>query len=168
MAKIKLTKKAKIGLGVLAGLLACALLVTLVILLLNIFKVKTYDIEELKTIIVAEYEDLYLTEMDHIDVLDAFGFAKSDVEDSIFLKSLQMDSEGNDVTEEINYVIVINTEDYQYYYDIFESHVDSTVRYTEDNKLYKLYNKAIIKCDKNYVYLIISSSAKDIEKTINE
>ena len=63
----------------------------------------------------------------------------------------------------------MNTEDYQYYYEIFESHVDSTIMYTEDKKLLKLYNKnVILKKDKNYVYLIISKKSKDIEAFIND
>ena len=80
-----------------------------------------------------------------------------------------MDDEGNDVTKNINYIIVMNTEKYQYYYEIFESHIDSNVMYTEDKKLFKLYSKnSILKKDKNYVYFIVSKKSKDIEETINE
>ena len=62
----------------------------------------------------------------------------------------------------------MNTDKYQYYYEIFESHIDSTIMYTEDKKLLKLYDKnVILKKDKNYVYLIISKKSKEIDALIN-
>lgn len=165
MKKLKLTKKAKMG--ILVGL-AGILLIALIVVLLNIEKPKTYDVEILKPLLINEFPTLYLTEMDHIDILTDFGFEKSEVPDALFLKSLQLDDNGNDITEEYNYVIIMNTENYEFYRDIFESHVDSNLRYTEDDEVYKLYEKAIIKCDKNYVYTIISKKSKEIEKLINE
>lgn len=166
MVKRKLSKRAIIGI---LAIIVSILLVALVVVLLNKFKVKTYDIKTLKDSLIDGYEELYLTDMDHVDVLSMYGFEKTEVEDALFLKSFQMDEEGNDVTEAINYIVVMNTENYQYYYEIFESHVDSTIMYTEDKKLLKLYNKnVILKKDKNYVYLIISKKAKEIEALINE
>lgn len=165
MKKLKLTKKAKTG--ILVGL-AGILLIALIVVLLNIERPKTYDIETLKPLIINEFPTLYLSEMDQIDILTDFGFEKSEVPNALFLKSLQIDDNGNDITEEYNYVIIMNTENYEFYRDIFESHVDSNLRYTEDDSIYKIYEKAIIKCDKNYVYAIISKKSKEIEKLINE
>ena len=166
MVKRKLSKRAIIGI---LAIVVSILLVALAVVLFNKFKIKTYDVNNLKDSLINGYEDLYLYEMDHIDVLSSFGFEKSEVEDALYLKSLKLDDEGNDVTEEFNYIIIMNTEDYQYYYEIFESHVDSTIMYTEDKKLLKLYNKnVILKKDKNYVYLIISKKSKDIEAFIND
>lgn len=165
MVKRKLSKRAIVGI---LAFIASILLIVLVVILFNKFKIKTYDINDLKNKLVEGYEELSLTDMDHVDVLELYGFEKSEVEDALYLKSLKMDDEGNDITEDINYVIVMNTENYQYYYEIFESHIDSTKMYTEDKKLLKLYDKnAILKKDKNYVYLIISKKSKEIEEFIN-
>ena len=166
MVKRKLSKRAIIGI---LAIFASILLIVLVVILVGKLKVKSYDVKNLKDVLLTEYEDLYLTEMDHVDVLSAFGFEKYEVEDALYLKSLKLDDEGNDITKNVNYVIVMNTEKYQYYYEIFESHIDSTIMYTEDKKLLKLYDKnVILKKDKNYVYLIISKKSKDIESLINE
>ena len=166
MVKIKLTNKAITGILV---IFASILLVVLSIIVINKFRIKTYDINKIKDELLIEYEDIYLTEMDHVDVLSLFGFEKAEVEDALYLKSLKLDDEGNDITEDINYVIVMNTDNYQYYLEIFESHIDSTKMYTEDKKLLKLYDKnVILKSDKNFVYLIISKKSKEIEEIINE
>ena len=165
MVKKRLSKRAITGiLAAFAGIL----LVVILIGLFNKFKIKTYDVNELKDALIDEYSDLYLTEMDHVDVLSMFGFEKNEVEDALYLKSLKLDDEGNDITENINYIIIMNTDKYQYYYEIFESHIDSTIMYTEDKKLLKLYDKnVILKKDKNYVYLIISKKSKEIDALIN-
>ena len=166
MVKIKLSKKAIIRI---LAVFASVLLVVLSIILFLKFKIKTYDVNDLKDKLINGYEELYLNEMDHVDVLNLYGFEKNEVEDALFLKSLKMDDEGNDITEDLNYIIIMNTENYQYYYEIFESHIDSTIMYTENKKELKLYNKnAILKKDKNYVYLIISKKSKDIETFINK
>lgn len=165
MVKKRLSKRTITGiLAAFAGIL----LVVILIGLFNKFKIKTYDVNELKDALIDEYSDLYLTEMDHVDVLSMFGFEKNEVEDALYLKSLKLDDDGNDITENINYIIIMNTDKYQYYYEIFESHIDSTIMYTEDKKLLKLYDKnVILKKDKNYVYLIISKKSKEIEEFIN-
>ena len=166
MVKRKLSKRAIVGI---LAILVSILLIAIVVILLNKFKIKTYDINDLRNKLVDGYEELYLTDMDHVDILNLYGFEKSEVEDALYLTSLKLDEEGNDITEELNYIIIMNTEDYQYYYEIFESHIDSTKRYTEDKKTLKLYDKnAILKKDKNYVYLIISKKSKDIEEFINQ
>lgn len=165
MVKKRLSKRTITGiLAAFAGIL----LVVILIGLFNKFKIKTYDVNELKDALIDEYSDLYLTEMDHIDVLSMFGFEKNEVENALYLKSLKLDDDGNDITENINYIIIMNTDKYQYYYEIFESHIDSTIMYTEDKKLLKLYDKnVILKKDKNYVYLIISKKSKEIDALIN-
>ena len=165
MVKKRLSKRTITGiLAAFAGIL----LVVILIGLFNKFKIETYDVNELKDALIDEYSDLYLTEMDHVDVLSMFGFEKNEVEDALYLKSLKLDDEGNDITENINYIIIMNTDKYQYYYEIFESHIDSTIMYTEDKKLLKLYDKnVILKKDKNYVYLIISKKSKEIDALIN-
>lgn len=166
MIKINLSKKAIIGI---LAVFASVLLIVLVVILINKLKVKTYDVNVLKDDLISSYESLDLVEMDHVDVLNDFGFDKNDVEDALYLKSLKLDEDGNDITKNINYIIVMNTENYQYYYDIFQSHIDSNIMYTEDKKLLKLYDKkSILKGDKNYVYFIISKKSKEIETFINE
>ena len=166
MAKKRKISK-KIIIGLLAVITVSILLGILTMLLLKSFNVKSYEISKLQNILEDEYTNLHLTEMDFMDVRSVFGFEKSEVEDALYLKSLEMDSEGNDITKDINYIVVMNTKNYQYYHDMFAAHIDSMIKYPEDDKELKLYNKAILKCDKNYVYVIISKKSKDIEKTIN-
>lgn len=165
MTKLRLTKKAKTGILV---AIASILLIALIIILLNIEKPKVYDLTKLEPLIINEFPTLYLTEMDHIDVLNEFGFEKNEVSEALFLKSLQLDDNGNDITESQNFVIIMNTENYEFYRDIFESHVDSNLRYTEEDSIYKLYEKSIVKSGANYVYAIISLKSQEIEKLINE
>jgi len=164
--KIKLSKRTIIGI---LAVLASILLVVLVVILINKLKVKSYDVNTLKNQLISSYESLYLVEMDHIDVLDKFGIDKNEVEDALYLKSLKLDDEGNDVTKDINYIIIMNTENYQEYYDAFDSHIHSNLMYSEDKKLLKLYDKnSILKMDENYVYFILSKKSKEIEEFINE
>lgn len=168
MKKLKLTNKGKKLLGVLAAI-ASLLIIILIFLILSLGtdKSKTYDIEKLQTILVNEFEDLHLRNMDHIDLLNKFGINKEEIPNNLVLMSYVGDEQGNNIAEE-NYVIIINTEDYQYYYDMLSSQIDSVTRYTEDKEEFDLYSKAIIKCDENYVYMIISKEAKAIEKVLNE
>ena len=107
MVKKRLSKRTITGiLAAFAGIL----LVVILIGLFNKFKIKTYDVNELKDALIDEYSDLYLTEMDHVDVLSMFGFEKNEVEDALYLKSLKLDDDGNDITENINYIIIMNTD----------------------------------------------------------
>ena len=129
MSKVKLTKKGK---GIILAVIASILLILLIVLLLNIKTPKTYDISKLNNLLINEYQSLYLNEMDHIDVLNEFGFEKSEVEDALYLKSLEIDKDGNDITKERNLIIIMNTEKYEEYYGIFESHITSNKMYTED------------------------------------
>ena len=168
MKKLKLTNKGKKLLGVLAAI-ASLLIIILIFLILSLGtdKSKTYDIEKLQSILVNEFEDLHLRNMDHKDLLNKFGINKEEIPNNLVLMSYVGDEQGNNIAEE-NYVLIINTEDYQYYYDMLSSQIDSVTRYTEDKEEFDLYSNAIIKSDKNYVYMIISKEAKSIEKVINE
>lgn len=168
MKKLKLTKKGKELLGVLAAI-ASILIIILIFIILSISsnKPKTYDVEKLHSIIIGEYGELNLTEMDQIELLNRFGLIQSEIPESLTLMSYQEDEDGDNISDE-NYVIIINTENYQHYYDMLISQVDSITRYTEDKEEFDLYSNAIIKCDKNYVYMIVSKKAKEIEILINE
>lgn len=168
MKKLKLTNKGKKLVGVLA-VIASLLIIFLIFLLISLGsdKSKTYNIEKLQSIMIAEYADLNLKEMDQIDLLNKFGIIKEEIPESLAFMSYAEDKDGNNTAEE-NYIIIINTENYQYYYDMFDSQIDSITRYTEDKEEFELYSNAILKCDENYVYLIVSKEAKNIEQLINE
>lgn len=147
---------------------AIILLLLLIFLLRGLNKSLTYDLNSLNRILTNEYVDLHFFEMDRMDVLELFGYEKEEAgEDALYLKSLEMDIDGNDITESINQVVIINTENYQYYYDIFDSYLESYRMNAENKEAYDLYNNAILKCDKNYVYLIVGEKASEIEKDIN-
>ncbi len=168
MKKLKLTNKGKKIIGVLATI-ASLLIILLIFILLSLTQdsSKSYNIVELQSLLPKEFEDLNLRDMDHIDLLSAFGLDKNEIPDSLSLMSYLTDEDGNNTSSE-NYIIVINSENYKYYYDILYSQIDSLLRYEEDESKVELYQNAIIKCGENYTYLIVSKDAKDIEKLINE
>lgn len=168
MKKLKLTDKGKKLVGVLAAI-ASLLIILLVFILISINKdtSKTYDVEKLHNILIGEYEDINLKEMDQIDLLNAFGLNIDEIPNSTLLMSLNSNTE-EPYTSKDNYIIIINTENYQYYYDALYSQIDSITRYSEDEETIKLYSKAIIKCGENYVYMIVSEYAEEIERIINE
>ena len=167
MKKLKLTKKGKKLVGVLAAIASLlTIILVFLILSLNTDTSKTYNIEKLHSILIGEYEDLNLREMDQIELLNRFGLIQSEIPESLTLMSYQ-EEDADNISDE-NYVIIINTENYQHYYDMLISQVDSITRYTENKEEFDLYSNAIIKCDKNYVYMIVSKKAKEIEILINE
>ena len=99
MVKRKLSKRAIVGI---LAILVSILLIAIVVILLNKFKIKTYDINDLRNKLVDGYEELYLTDMDHVDILNLYGFEKSEVEDALYLKSLKLDEEGNKIEVLLN------------------------------------------------------------------
>lgn len=168
MKKLKLTEKGKKLIGVLAAI-ASLLIILLVFIIISVNKdtSKKFDVGRLESIIMGEYEDLNLKEMDQIDLLNTFGIVEDEIPDSALIMSMNDVEEGT-ATVNDNYIIIINTEEYQYYYDMLNSHIDSVTRNSQDEKIVELYEKAIVKCGKNYVYLIVSPYAKEIEQIINE
>ena len=168
MKKLKLTKKGKELIGVLAAV-AALLLIILIFLIFSLSadKTKTYDVVKLHSIIIGEYEDLSLREMDKIDLLTKFGIIKEEIPESLALMSYSENTDGENIAPE-TYIMIINTENYQYYYDMLESQIDSIVRYSENQEEINLYTNSILKSGENYVYLIVSSEAKSIEQLINE
>lgn len=167
MKKLKLTKKGKKIIGVLAGIASLlTIILVFLILSLNTDISKTYNTEKLHSILIGEYDDLNLREMDQIDLLNRFGIIKDDIPESLALMSHLEDNEENKFKETI--IIIINTENYQYYYDSLESQIDSITRYSENKEEVELYSNSILKADKNYVYLIVGKNAKEIENIINE
>ncbi len=168
MKKLKLTEKGKKLIGVLAAI-ASLLIILLVFILISINKdtSKTYDVERLQSIIMGEYEDINLKEMDQIDLLNSFGINLDEIPNSALLMTPNDEPEVAYSSKD-NYVIIINTEEHQHYYDMLYSQIDSITRYSEDEKTVELYKNAIIKHDNNYVYMIVGQHAKEIEKIINE
>ena len=79
MDKINFSKKTIIGI---LAVIASVLLIVLVVILVNKLKIKSYDIQELKDNLISSYEELSLSEMDHVDVLSTFGFEKNEVDDA--------------------------------------------------------------------------------------
>lgn len=168
MKKLKLTKKGKELVGVLAAV-AALLLIILIFLIISLSadKSKTYDIVKLQSLIIGEYEDLSLREMDKIDLLTKFGIIQEEIPDSLALMSYSENAEGKNIAPE-TYVLIINTDNYQYFYDMLASQIDSVIRYSENQDEIKLYQNSILKAEENYIYMIISSEAKSIEQLINE
>ena len=51
----------------------------------------------LKSILIGEYEDLSLIEMDQMDLVELFALEKSEIPNSLLLKNRQLNEEGNNV-----------------------------------------------------------------------
>ena len=54
------------------------------------------------------------------------------------------------------------------YYDSLLGFIDLNKDNSEDKKIAKLFNKAILKKGKNYVYLVLGDNPKEMEKKLLE
>ena len=125
---------------------------------------KRYDIAGIQSQCIKYYETNGLRIMDFIDMTNLFGTNFDELSDSIFMSNINIDEE---FTEDAMMIVVINDENSQYYYDLFKSHVDSYLMYSEDEILNELYKNSILAKGKNYMYFIVSKDAKTIESEIN-
>jgi hypothetical protein len=55
--------------------------------------------------------------MDQIDLLTKFGIIKEEIPESLALMSYSENTDGENIAPE-TYIMIINTENYQYYYDM--------------------------------------------------
>lgn len=148
---------------IIVSVLVC-LIIAIIMLFAFPFSSKRYDIESIESQCIQYYENDGLRVMDFIDMTTLFGTNFDELSDATFMSNINIDEEFNDGSMMI---VVINDENPTYYYDLFKSHVDSYLMYSEDVKLKELYENSILVNGKDYMYFIVSSDAKTIEKEIN-
>ena len=98
-----------------------------------------------------------------MDISSIFGIDKQNDENTIFLSNL---TSTEFKREDMTIISVVNTNDPNYYYDVFQSYIDSNLNYEENEKIIELLNKAILKKSNNYVYFIVDNNPNEIEKDI--
>lgn len=125
---------------------------------------KSYDIPAIEEQCIRYYTDRNIRTMDFIDMTSLFGTNIEETSDAVFLSNMNVEEE---INSESMMIIVMNTEDSSYYYDLFKSHLDSYMMYNDNEELLTLYENAILVKGKNYVYFIIDKEAEVIEKEIN-
>lgn len=145
------------------SILFVMILTVVINIILNISWEK-YDISLVKNDMFRFYEDREIRNMDFIDMTDLFATTFEENEDSLFLTNM---NSNDGINSEFMLIIVINTDDPSSYYDIFKSHLDSYMMYSDDEELLSLYNNAVLVQGKNFIYFIIDKDASIIEKEIN-
>lgn len=128
------------------------------------FSSKRYDISAIQNQCLKFYGDKNLRVMDFIDMTALFGTDFDELSDAVFMGNIKLEE---NYTDDTIMIVVINTDNSEYYYDLLKSHVDSYMMYSEDEILLKLYSESILVKEKNYVYFIVGKEAKVIEKEIN-
>jgi len=122
-----------------------------------------FDIEALRTQTIKFYSDKDLKILDFIDISALFGLTDSNDDDKLFISNLSSE----ELTKEDMFILsVINTNDPDYYYDTFESYIESIKNYENNEKILDLFNNSILKKSNNYVYFIISDNSKEVERDI--
>ncbi len=128
------------------------------------FSSKRYDIDAIENQCLNFYNDKNLRVMDFIDMTALFGTDFDELSDAVFMSNIKLEDK---FTEDTMMIIVINTDNSKYYYDLLKSHIDSYMMYSDDEILLELYSNSILVKEKNYVYFIVGNEAKVIEKEIN-
>lgn len=153
------------------------IIVLLIIILLSIYvvfihntKYKKLDFDKIETEYVfgKKYD---LAVMDNIDILSDFGFSFNEIDNGLFLKTKILDKDDNEVTEllDTNYIILIQDDQYNEFYDALYSYIDSNkMNLDENTKEYRLYNDAILGKikSKKITYMFFGKNNKQIKKNV--
>lgn len=144
------------------GLLTCLLIIIVLFVCLTKNTNKQYDIEAIKSDILRYYDEIRI--MDFMDMTTLFGTDLTELDEATFLSNINLEDY---VTPETVMICIINTNNEVYYYDIFQSFVDSNLLNIEETELLDLFSKSILKKGDGYVYFIFGKEAKIIESEIN-
>ena len=140
----------------------------IVFMIINNSKKTKFDLKVLEEKMIKEYKEYDIRTFDQYDISMYFGFDYNDIPSSLFLSDFVEDPEEPKPFAPKILIIIINTQKVDDYYDNLLGFVDLNKNNLEDKKMAKLYEKAIIKKGKNYVYLVLGDNPKDIEKKLLE
>lgn len=133
-----------------------------VILFIVLKPKKSYNVEAIKTEMIRYYDNLRF--MDFVDLTELFGLDISDTENSVFLSNIELEK---DISPDTIVIIVINTKDTEFYYDIFKSFVDSYKLNTDDMDMLNYYDKVKLVQGEGYIYFLMGEDTVMLEKEIN-
>ena len=152
-------------------ILLISIIIILIVTILTVFlysrnsKYK-FDVIEVEKEIRENYKQLDLRTLDNFDVNLYFGLELDDNSSSLFLTDFTEDADNPTPFAPKHVIVLINTKEVDKYYESLDEFVSYHKMSTEDKKEIKLYDKAILEKGNNYIYLILGSERKDIEKTI--
>ena len=158
MQKIKKNKKLKIVLISIPTIVLIAIVGMTLIFSNN----ERFDIEELRKQSIRYYDEYEVKLLDFMDMTTLFGVDVENDENNLMIANVDSDVIKK---EDMFLLVVMNTMDVNYY-DVFQSYIDSTINHEENEEIVKLFEKAILKRENNYVYLIICDDPKSVEKDI--
>ncbi len=144
-------------------IIAIIAIAVLVLLKINRDANRSYDLEQVKEDFLKDYVDLNLEEMDQFDINYYFGIDVETISDYLFLSDNYYLSQEEELQQPKNLVGIVKTDQVDDYYNVLESYIESSKNSTTEKELLDLYDKAIVKKDKHYVYIILSNDAKEIE-----
>lgn len=144
-------------------IISLIILCAITLLLINVLKPKkSYNTEAIRTEMINYYDNLRL--MDFVDLTQLFGLDLSDTDNSVFMSNIELEKP---VTSDTIMIIVINTNNTEYYYDIFKSFVDSYKLNTDDMDMLNYYDKVKLVQGDGYIYLLMGEDTVMLEKEIN-
>lgn len=147
-----------------SALILFSVLVVILFISFNKKIVKSYDIEVLKEQTIRYYDDQGIRLMDFIDTTNQFGISNIDIDNSLFMSNISNEEQ---LSSDMLMLVVMNTNNPTYYYDIFQSYIDTNkLNITEEDTL-ELFNKSILVKGDNFVYFIVGKDSKTMEKEIN-
>lgn len=142
-------------------------IVGMIILINNNRKVK-FDLDKIEKEMLKEYKELDIRTFDQYDISMYFGLDFNEIPSSLFLSDFVENAEEPKPFSPKILIIIINTKEVDNYYDSLLGFIDLNKDNSEDKKIAKLFNKAILKKGKNYVYLVLGDNPKEMEKKLLE
>ena len=144
------------------ALLGVIFLVALVFILIRALQNdRVFDIKSLEEFFTKGYVEENLDVMDFMEVRELFGIDVNDYEESMFLTNMTIDKENKD---DILVILIKSTNDETF--EILNSFIESQKMYLEDKELLEIYDKAIVKKEGNYSYLILAPDSALIEREL--
>ena len=138
------------------------------IILINNNRKSKFDLDKIEKEMLKEYKELDIRTFDQYDISMYFGFDFNEIPSSLFLSDFAENPEEPKPFSPKILIIIINTKDVDKYYDSLLGFIDLNKNNNEDKKIAKLFNKAILKKGKNYVYLVLGDNPKEMEKKLLE
>lgn len=149
---------------IVAMIIIFMIIIASILFISNKNKEKKYYVDDIQNQFISVYEEENLKILDFIDIISFFGIDTGEIEEYTFMSNMTTQDE---INKDMIFVVVINSDNASYYYDILYSYIESHLLHLEDTELLELFNNAIIKKGDNYTYMIIGSDAKMMEREIN-
>ncbi len=147
----------KTVLAVISIVIVCIVVVVLEIMLTT--DNRKYDTENIESRVVDWYDNMRV--MDFIDSTSLFGYDMTVEEESALLTTYDAE-----ITTDTIIIAVINSEEADLYYDLFEGFLDVRKLNTYDMDLLNYYDKAKLVKGNGYVYFLLGPDTDMYEKEL--